>query len=234
MKLKIIYEDENTLVVEKPPFLVTFSKDKKEESLSKILLKKFPYLKKLGEERRCGIVHRLDKEASGIILVAKNKEYYDFFQKQFKERKVGKKYLVLIKGKIIPKERTVEVYLARGIKDKRKQTVFSPTEPKAKGKKLKKAILSYKVLKEFNNFSLVEVDMKTGRKHQIRAIFFWLGHPVAGDKLYKKRRENKENLAFPRLFLHSSLLMIKLPNGNLKEFRSPLPQDLQKILEKLK
>lgn len=231
MGIKIIYQDSNFLVVEKPPFLITFSEEK-EENLAKILLKKFPELKELGKERRYGIVHRLDKEVSGIILVAKNKKYYDFFQKQFKERRVTKKYLALIEGKISPKERTIEVYLARGIKDKRKQRVYFPTEPKAKEKKLRKAVLSYKVLEEFEKYSLLEIEMKTGRKHQIRAIFSWLGHPLAGDKLYGNPKNSPTNLE--RVFLHASFIKIKTPEGKIKEFSSFLPPDLKKVLKNLK
>jgi len=233
MKLKIIYQDKNTLVVEKPPFLVTFSENKKEESLSKILLEKFSYLKKLGEERRYGIVHRLDKEASGIILVAKNKEYFDFFQKQLKERKVVKKYLALIHGKIAPKKREVEVYLARDLKDKRKQKVYFPTDPEVKNRKLRKAILFYKVIKEFKNFSLLEIEMKTGRKHQIRATFYYLSHPLVGDKLYTKRKL-PSLLTLERLSLHAFYLKIPFPKGKRKEFFSPLPEDLKKVLKNLK
>ena len=220
-------------MVEKPPFLVIFSKKEKEESLSRTLLEKFPELKNLGEERRYGIVHRLDKETSGIILVAKNKEYYDFLQRQFKERKVTKKYLSLIEGKITPKERNIEVYLSRGIKDRRKQKVFLPTEPKAKGKRLRKAVLEYKVIKEFRDFSLLEIEMKTGRKHQIRATFSYLSHPVCGDKLYGSRK-SPQLKDLERLFLHAFYLKVRLPDGKEKEFISPPPSDLKKVLKQLK
>ncbi len=235
MELKIIYQDDNTLVVEKPPFLVTFSrnKNKEEESLDKILIQKFPNLKKLREEKRYGIVHRLDKETSGILLVAKNEKSYDFLQRQFKERKVIKKYLALIHGKISPKEREVEVYLARGTKDKRKQKVFSPAEPRAKGKKLRKAVLSYKALRESENFSLLEIEMKTGRKHQIRATFSYLSHPLAGDKLYGSAK-NPLPKNLKRIFLHSFYLKIKTSDGKEREFYSPLPEDLKKVIKALK
>jgi 23S rRNA pseudouridine1911/1915/1917 synthase len=204
-KCKILYEDENLLVIDKP---------------AGVNADDFP--------RR---VHRLDKDTSGILLIAKNDKALNFFQKQFKERKVKKKYLALVVGNLKNKEGTIETLLGRSPKDRRKQKVYLPQEPKAKGKR--EAITKYKVLQRFKNYDLIEVEPQTGRKHQIRTHFAYLGHPVAGDKLYGFKNQPIPQ-GLKRQFLHASYLKIRLPNGIIKEFKSDLPKDLKNILNNLK
>jgi 23S rRNA pseudouridine1911/1915/1917 synthase len=204
-KLKVIYEDENLLVIDKP---------------AGVNADDFP--------RR---VHRLDKDTSGILLIAKNDKALNFFQKQFKERKVKKKYLALVVGNLKNKEGTIETLLGRSPKDRRKQKVYLPQEPKAKGKR--EAITRYKILQRFKNYDLIEVEPQTGRKHQIRTHFAYLGHPVAGDKLYGFKNQPIPQ-GLKRQFLHASYLKIGLPNEIIKEFKSDLPKDLKNILNNLK
>jgi len=202
--MKIIYEDEDLLVFDKP---------------AGVNADDIP--------RR---IHRLDKETSGILLIAKNDKALDFFQKQFKERKVKKKYIALVVGNLKNKEGKIETLIARSPKDRRKQKVYLPNEPKTEGKR--KAITKYKVLQRFKNYDLVEVEPVTGRKHQIRAHFAYLNHPIAGDKLYSF----KDQICPPELnrqFLHANYLRIKLPNGKEKEFNSVLPEELAKIIKGL-
>ena len=203
--MRVIYEDENLQVLDKP---------------AGIDVDNIP--------RR---VHRLDKDTSGILLVAKNDKALEFFQKQFKERKVEKKYLCLVVGNLKNKEGEIKTLLGRSPKDRRKQKVFLPQEPGALGKR--EAITKYKVLERFKNYDLIEVEPKTGRKHQIRAHFSYLGHPIAGDKMYGfKNQPCPRNLK--RQFLHASYLKIKLANGEFKEFNSELPSDLKLCLQNLK
>jgi len=199
--MRVIYEDENLQVLDKP---------------AGIDVDNIP--------RR---VHRLDKDTSGILLVAKNDKALEFFQKQFKERKVEKKYLCLVVGNLKNKEGEIKTLLGRSPKDRRKQKVFLPQEPGALGKR--EAITNYKVLERFKNYDLIEVEPKTGRKHQIRAHFSYLGHPIAGDKLYGFKNQLCPK-GLKRQFLHASYLKIKMPDEKIKEFRLELPEDLKSVI----
>jgi len=202
---KIIYEDEDLSVIDKPAGLVVDN-----------------------IERR---VHRLDKDTSGILLVAKNDKALEFLQKQFKEREVKKKYLALVAGNLKKEEGVIETLIGRSPGDRRKQKVYLPGEPNAQEKR--KAVTEYKVLQRFENYTLIKVEPKTGRKHQIRTHLAYLGHPVAGDKLYGfKNQPRPERLK--RQFLHASYLKVKLPNGKTKEFKSELPNELKLCLQNLK
>ena len=177
-----------------------------------------------------GRVHRLDKETSGILVVAKDREALEFFQKQFKERDVAKKYLALVVGRLKSDSGTIESLLGRSPNDRRKQKVFSRAEPKSENKR--EAITFYQTLKKFKDYALIEAVPKTGRKHQLRAQFAYLGHPIAGDKLYGFKNQPIPK-GLERQFLHASYLKLQLRNGQIKEFRSELPKDLKEVLEKL-
>jgi 23S rRNA pseudouridine1911/1915/1917 synthase len=178
-------------------------------------------------------IHRLDQDTSGILLIAKNDKALDFFQKQFKDKEIQKRYVLLVVGKLKTKEGEIKTLLARGGNDRKKQRVFSLFEPGAERKNLKEAITKYKVIEEFENFTLVEASPLTGRRHQLRVQFSYLGHPIAGDKLYGfKNQLCPEGLK--RQFLHSDYLKIKLINGKTKEFHSDLPEELKIILKNIK
>jgi len=212
-KLNIIYEDKDVLVIDKPAGVKADDFEKR--------------------------VHRLDKDTSGILLIAKNDESLNFFQKQFKERKIIKKYLALVEGKIKESQGRIETLIGRAPKDRRKQKVYLPFEPKAKGKR--KAISEFKVLTHLRQgfdrqeryYTLVEVLPKTGRKHQIRCHFAFLGHPIAGDKLYGFKNQLCPK-GLSRQFLHASYLEIKLPDSKVKIFCSDLSKDLKEVLKNLK
>jgi len=232
MEFNVLYEDENVLVIEKPAGIIVFpEKPTTKKTLIDSLLEKFPYLKNIGQSPRYGIVHRLDKDTSGILLVAKNNGSLNFFQKQFQERKVTKKYLALVVGIIKENQGKIKTLIGRSPMNRQKQKVYLPFEPGSIGKR--KAITEYMVLKKFENYILVEATPKTGRKHQIRAHFSYLGHPIAGDKIYGFKNQPCPK-GLKRQFLHASYLKIKLPGGKEKEFKSDLPEDLKKILENLR
>ncbi len=206
MELKKIFEDENVLVINKPAGIVV---DK---------LKYQP-------------AHRLDKETSGILVLAKNDKTLEFLRKQFKNRKVVKEYTALVVGDLKGKRGTVETLLGRSPKDRRKQKVYLIQGPKATGKRM--AITRYKVLERFDNYTLIEVQPQSGRKHQIRAHFAYLKHPLAGDKMYGFKNQPIPQ-GLKRQFLHASYLKIKLSNNQTEEFKSELPNDLKLCLQKLK
>jgi len=227
MDLKIIYEDNDILVIDKPSGFVVFPEGQtKENTLIDILIEKYPELKNAGEGPRYGIVHRLDKDTSGVLLVAKTTEALIFLQKQFKNREVEKKYLCLVEGTIKDEEGTIRTFFARSTRDPRKQRVYREDEPHPET--AREAITKYKVLEDFKGYTLLEVEMKTGRRHQIRCHFSYLQHPVAGDKLYGFKNSKKPR-GLTRQFLHAQKLKIQMPNGKTEEFISDLPMDLKTV-----
>lgn len=201
--METIYEDENVRVIDKPAGVTVDNFNRP--------------------------AHRLDKDTSGVLLLAKNEKTLRFLQKQFKERKVEKKYIALVVGHLKSEKGEIETLIGRSPQDRRKQKAYLPHDPKAEGKRMAKT--SYRVMQRFKDYDLVEVDLETGRKHQIRAQMAYLGHPVAGDKLYgfKNQLCPKE---LKRQFLHSTFLKIELPNKKNKEFESRLPKDLKLCLPK--
>jgi len=208
MSLKIIYENDNVLVVDKPAGIV--------------ITDIYPDLSK---------AHRLDKDTSGVLLIAKNEKALIFLQKQFKQRSVEKKYIALVVGNIKNNQGRIETLIGRSKKQGAKQKVYLITEPDAKGKR--EAITEYKVLERFKDYTLLKVFPKTGRMHQIRTHLAYINHPIAGDKKYgfKNQPCPKE---LKRQFLHASYLKIKLPNSEFKELSSELAQDLKLCLKNLK
>ena len=204
-ELKIIFEDENFKVIDKPAGINSDDFQKR--------------------------VHRLDKDTSGILLIAKNDKTLEFLQKQFKERSIEKKYTTLIVGHPKAEEGEINTLLGRSPSDRKKQKVYLHHNPGTKDKRI--AITKYRVLQKFKNYTLIEAKIETGRKHQIRVHFAYLSHPVVGDKMYGfKNQPCPEGLN--RQFLHASYLRIKLLNGTTKEFESKLPKELEETLESLK
>ncbi len=203
MPLKILHENATLLVVDKPAGLT---------------------IEQIEKELGYPPAHRLDKDTSGVLLVAKTPEALEQLQKQFRERQVVKRYICLVEGSLKSGAGTIHTLLARSPADRRKQRTFPLSEPK-EGRR--EALTEWKVLQRFKDFTLLEVTPKTGRKHQVRAHMTALGHPVAGDKLYgfKNQRIPRD---LKRQFLHAAYLKI----GNL-EYSSELPPDLQTVLDNL-
>jgi 23S rRNA pseudouridine1911/1915/1917 synthase len=214
MPLKILFKNDRLLVVDKPAgFTIEEVADKAKSQ--------FPELEKLGEERRYGVVHRLDKDTSGVLLVAKTPQVFEELQQEFADRKVKKRYICLVEGMLKEESGVIHTLLGRSLADRRKQRAYPLQEPK-EGRR--EALTDWKVLQRFNSYTLLKVMPKTGRKHQIRAHMASISHPLAGDKLYGfKNQKNPEGLT--RQFLHASYLKI---TG--QEFNSSLPEELEKVL----
>jgi len=247
MDIKIIYEDKDLLVVDKPAGVVVFPEGESvktgEKTIIDMLIEKYPNLVHTGCVPRYGIVHRLDKDTSGILLVAKSPEGLIFFQKKFINREVEKKYVCLVEGLIKEDKGEVKTLIGRAKGDPRKQKAYPLDYPEPKGKR--EAITEYDVLERYetptslklrgvtsSQFTLLEVKIKTGRRHQIRCHLSYLHHPIAGDKLYGfKNSPTPEGLV--RQFLHAKYLKIQLPEGETKEFLSELPEELQKVINNL-
>ncbi|MDO8558843.1 MAG: RluA family pseudouridine synthase [bacterium] len=203
--MKIIYEDENVQVLDKPAGVNSDDFEKR--------------------------VHRLDKDTSGVLLIAKDDKTLEFLQKQFQDREVKKKYVALTVGSLKNMEGMIETLLGRSPGDRRKQKVFLPHDPQAEDKRA--AITKYKVLQRFEKYDLIEVEPLTGRKHQIRVHMAYLGHPIAGDKLYGFKNQPLPK-GLNRQFLHAKYLEIKMPDGQIKKFESELSDDLNLCLKQLK
>jgi 23S rRNA pseudouridine1911/1915/1917 synthase len=242
VKFGIVYEDDDVIVIDKPACLTVHpSVTQKNDTLVNALISRYPPLKNVGDDAlRPGLVHRLDKDTSGLMIIAKNNKAFAFLKKQFQERKVEKKYLALVVDK--PKEPTGEIktFITRSKSDPTKQKVIkykkasgalSAKTPDAFSSH-REAITNYKTLREFKNFTLIEALPKTGRMHQIRVHLAWLGIPVAGDKKYGRKNQTSPP-GLKRQFLHASKLKIKLPDGQKKEFSSLLPPDLSRVLTAL-
>jgi 23S rRNA pseudouridine1911/1915/1917 synthase len=210
--MKIIYQDNDIIVIDKPAGLLVHPSTSSGQVQT--LIDYFPKAK---------LVHRLDKDTSGLILLAKNEKTYNWLKSQFKNRKINKKYLALVHGKLKDKKGIIAKSISKSKKGK--QTIASI------GKK-REAITRYKVIKEFDNYSLLEVVPETGRTHQIRVHLASIGHPIANDEKYKfKRQDFPEYLK--RQFLHASFLQLSLPNGKIMKLQSDLPNDLKIVLENL-
>lgn len=234
MNLKIIYEDKNVLAINKPAGIIVYSeKPIHGKTLIDYFLKNYSNLKNVGKAPRYGIVHRLDKDTSGILLIAKNEKSLNFLQKQFKFNKTVKKYLALVVGKIKQNQGKIETLIGRSLKDRKKQKVYLSISPEAKRKGLRRAETFYTILDRFKNFTLLEVIPKTGRKHQIRCHLAFLGYPIAKDKIYGFKNQLAPKY-LKRQFLHANYLKIKLPDGREKEFYSELPKDLKIVLKNSK
>ena len=212
MDFKIIYEDDNLLAIDKPAGIETIE---------------IP--DKLG--RKVFNAHRLDKDTSGVNLFAKSQKDLIFFQKQFKNREVEKRYLALVVGSIKDSQGRIETLIGRSKRDGTKQKVYLPAEPGSTGKR--EAITEYKVLERFKNYTLLEVVPRTGRMHQIRCHLAYINHPIVGDKKYGFKNQPKPK-DLNRQFLHANYIKIKLLNGEIKELNSELAQDLKLCLENLK
>jgi 23S rRNA pseudouridine1911/1915/1917 synthase len=235
MDIKILYEDSDVLVVDKLTGIVVFPEGQTlirgEKTLIDYLIEKYPELKRAGEAPRYGIVHRLDKDTSGVLLVAKTSEALIFLQNQFINRRVEKKYTALAVGSIKEEKGQIKTLIGRAKQDKRKQKAYPLDYPDKTGKR--EAETLFEVIKRFKEYTLLSVQIKTGRRHQIRCHLSFLQHPIAGDKLYGFKGQPVPD-GLQRQFLHASYLKIQLPDGEAKEFNSELPEDLQNILNNLK
>ncbi|MGD9115926.1 MAG: RluA family pseudouridine synthase [Dehalococcoidia bacterium] len=217
--LKIIYEDDDLLVVDKPAGLTVHpAPGHPGHTLVNAILAHFPHLADIGDSLRPGVVHRLDKDTSGVMLMAKNGDAQANLSKQFKGHTVTKAYRALVKGRLEPEEGLIEADIGRDPKNRKKMAVV------AEGRE---ARTEYRVIKYLGNHTLLEVRPETGRTHQIRVHLAAIGFPVVGDKVYGVKSKHLD-----RQFLHAFLLGFKLPSsGEYVEFQSDLPEDLKKALE---
>jgi len=234
LKIKIIEDNKNFLVIDKPAGIqVHPDAHKKNNTVVNWLIAKYPEVKKIHDgsrdaELRPGIVHRLDRETSGVMVVAKNQKTFDTLKKLFQTRKVKKSYLALVYGILEKKEGVIEKALARS-NDYKKQTIATDKTKTM----VRPAVTAYRVQKEMADYSLVEVSPKTGRTHQIRIHLWSIGHPVVGDTLYKRRNNIDLPEAVKRQLLHAEKLSFNI-GGKTHFFEAKMPKDMQDFLKGLK
>jgi len=227
---EIIGETDDYLVINKPAGLTVHPAEhteKNEATLTDWLVKKYPLIKDVGDNAlRPGIVHRLDKDVSGLMVIAKNQKMFEHLKEQFKSRRTLKEYLALVYGQIIKNEGQIDFPLLRA-----KHSGKMAARPK--GDIGRTALTEFTVSKKFANYTYLNVVLKTGRTHQIRAHFNAYDHPLVGDKLYgQKKFKDKFNLE--RVFLHASRLGFYDLTKTWQEFASQLPDELTNILNTLK
>lgn len=222
--LNIIYEDEHIVVLNKESGQVVHpGAGNRSHTLVNALLFHFPAITKIGPRERPGIVHRLDKETSGVIVTAKSRQAYEELKRQFRLREVSKMYTGLVWGRINNEVGRISLPLGRHIRNRKKISV--------KTNKPREAETRYTVRKIYREFTLLDISPVTGRTHQIRVHMSEFGHPVVGDTKYGRK---KTKVKCPRLFLHACNLAFKHPETNkLVEFSAKLPQELQDFLMKI-
>jgi len=212
IELPVIYEDSDCLVIDKPAGVLTHSKGNfnREATVASFIK---PKLKDL-EGNRAGIVHRLDRGTSGVIIIAKTPQALNWLQKQFSSRKVKKIYLAIIEGQLQPPEAIIDMPIER-----------HPANPKTfrVDENGKSAITEYKTIKSKDDLTLLELKPKTGRTHQLRVHLKQLGHPILGDTLYGGKPAD-------RLYLHASSLEIALPNKQRRLFESSPPKQFIELV----
>ena len=238
MNPSIIYQDNDIIVVNKPAGIAVHKGvAEKGETLADWLAENFPEMKKVGDdpEFRPGIVHRLDKETSGVLMAARNQKSFEFLKNKFQKREVVKKYLALVEGNLKNDNGLIDLPIGRSASDFRKKLALTSgrlASDSAKGE-LREAATEYKVLEKFPNYTLVEVYPKTGRTHQIRVHFKAIGHPIVCDSLYGGKRMTCP-FGLARHFLHANFLEFVSPSGARLKMEADLPEDLEKVLAGLR
>ena len=226
--LSVVYEDGDLLVVDKPAGMVVHpAPGHSGGTLVNALLAHVPELElDMGDEARPGIVHRLDKDTSGLIVVAKRRAAHEHLARQMAARLMLKEYLAVALGKLRPPTGVIDAPIARDPRERQRMAVVAGGRP---------ARTRYTVERDLGQYALVKTTLETGRTHQIRVHLASAGHPILGDPIYGKRTlKDAARLALTRQFLHARRLGLTLPStGEWREFTSPLPEDLQRVLDAL-
>ena len=227
---EVIYEDGNYLVVNKPSGLVMHGgPGVHEPTLADWSVAHDPVIAEVGDQPdvRPGIVHRLDRDVSGLVVVAKTQAAFEDLKKQFQQHSITKQYIALAHGRVTDEQGRINFAIARK-PDKSGLMVARPKSTEGKA-----AETLFNVDRFVKNMTLLKVQTLTGRTHQIRVHFKAIGHPLVGDPLYKARKLKQEKIEAPRIFLHAAHLEFDTLDGERKSFHVDLPADLQHFLSKL-
>lgn len=228
--LKIVYEDKSILVISKEAGMLTHPAPGNEKhTLVNALMYHCKNLSKLSGEERAGIVHRLDKDTSGLLIAAKDENVHHRLSEMFADRKVKKTYIALAEGRFKEDRGEIKLPIGRSRIDRKKMSVAIDNG--------RDAVTAFEVVEEFRQAALLNIYPRTGRTHQIRVHLNYIGHPIIADQVYGSRFSSKiaKNIGLQRQFLHASKLEFTHPvTEKLMEFEDPLPKDLSESLEKLR
>lgn len=221
--LTVVYEDQDLVIIDKPQGMVVHpAHGNWDQTLVNALLFQVQDLSGINGELRPGIVHRLDKDTSGLLVVAKNDRSHRHLAEQIKTHSFTREYTALVHGQVRENQGIIEAPIGRDPRDRKKMAVVAGGRP---------SITGYQVLERFANYTLVRCRLETGRTHQIRVHMSYLGYPVVGDPLYGPR---KNQWGLNKQLLHASLLTIEHPaTGEVMTFQSPLPEYFDIILKEL-
>lgn len=221
--IDVMYEDEAMVIVNKPPGLVVHPAPGHEsDTLVNALLARYPELQDPTGELRPGIVHRLDKDTSGLLVVGRTAAAVTHLQEQMKGRETVKRYLLLVNGAIHEDDAVIDAPIGRDTRDRQRMAVRADS---------RQAVTHFKVVDRFADYTLVEATLETGRTHQLRVHFAFIGHGVAADGTYGSGRRPT---GLTRQFVHSHFLAVHSPvDGKLVEIEAPLPPDLQAVMDEL-
>lgn len=224
--IEVVYEDKNVIVINKAAGMVVHpSAGHATGTLVHAVLFHAPDIPGIGGEKRPGVVHRLDKDTSGLIVFAKNDPALAYLQKQFKGRTIEKTYIALVDGTPPTPSGRIEAVIGRDPRERKRMAVVSENRGRA-------AVSLYYTEERFLAHTLLKVRILTGRTHQIRVHMAFLGCPVAGDRVYGRR---KPSIDLARQFLHASALTVQLPDEEEpRTFHAPLPEDLEMVLTALR
>lgn len=222
--LTVVYQDADLAIIDKPAGLVVHpAAGHPSGTLANALAARFPQAREVGAEERPGIVHRLDKDTSGLLVVALNPAAHTALQRQIAARTAGRRYLALAAGHVTPPEGVIEAPIGRDPRNRKRMA--------AHGAAARPARTAYRVLNYLPGYTLLEARLDTGRTHQIRVHFAAGGHPLAGDRTY----HGPTLPGLDRQFLHATELSLVSPStGESLEFSSPLPADLARVLSELR
>lgn len=234
ISVDVVYEDDELVVVNKPAGMVVHpAASNPSGTLANALASHFQQLSRRAGEMRPGIVHRLDRDTSGLIVVAKTEAVHEHLADQFRAREVFKSYVALVHGRVSAESGRIEEPIARDLRNRTRMGVVRGGRP---------ALSLYRVRQRFERFTLLDVEIKTGRTHQIRVHLQWLKHPIVGDAVYGDGRDKTvmdvraraRIAALNRQFLHAEQLGFRHPRtGETLRFTAPLPDDLAKLLDEL-
>lgn len=228
--LDVIHEDDSIVVVNKPPGMVVHpAAGNRSGTLMNALAYRYDRLCSVGAPLRPGVVHRLDKDTSGLIVIARENRAYYRLVEQFRERDIEKKYRALVYGNLKDDTGEIIAMIGRSASDRKKMSIRT--------RRGKEAVTHFTVVKRFSDATFVTVKILTGRTHQIRVHFASSGHPVLGDMTYGRKdslRTGEKKITFPRQMLHAYYLKLKHPStGEVMAFEAPVPEDMEKVIREL-
>ena len=229
--ITILFKDEALIIVDKPAGMVVYpAAGLRQGTLMTAVAYHCGKLAATGGPLRPGVVHRLDKDTSGVMVIALDDAAYYHLIEQFRQRTINRKYVALVYGNFVQDEGEIALKIGRSATDRKKMSTRVNIG--------REAVTKWKVLKRFHNSTLIQAKLGTGRTHQIRVHFASIGHPVLGDRTYGKKTEietkRSGTIRFPRQMLHAEVLgFIHPQNGEHLEFSSPLPEDMKKGIAEL-